>query len=43
VGWYNDTATSDELGGWWDYGSALTLLDGESLTVDIPTNMLTLV
>lgn len=33
---YNDTPTSpvDPLIGWWDYGSALTLLDTESLTVD---------
>lgn len=32
---YNDTATSpaDALVAWWDYGSALTLLDGESFTV----------
>jgi hypothetical protein len=37
VVYYNDTATSpaDALLGWLDYGSALTLLDGESLTVDV--------
>lgn len=31
---YNDTATNDELIGWWDRGSALTLADGDSFTVD---------
>lgn len=32
---YNDTPTSpaDPLIGWWDYGSALTLQDGDSLTI----------
>lgn len=32
---YNDTATNDELIGAWDYGSAVTLLDGETFTVDL--------
>ncbi len=31
---YNDTAASDELIGWWDYGSSLTLLNGETFTVN---------
>lgn len=31
---YNDTATGDELIGWWDYGSAITLADTETFTVD---------
>lgn len=31
---YNDTASNDELIGWYDYNSDLTLAAGESLTID---------
>lgn len=33
---YNDTPTSpaDPLIGWWDYGSSISLANGETLTVD---------
>lgn len=30
---YNNTHATDALIGWWDYGSALTLNDGESFSV----------
>lgn len=41
---YNDTATNDELIGWWDYGSSVTLANGETFTVDCDptTGVLTL-
>jgi hypothetical protein len=41
---YNDTPTSpaDPLIGWWDYGSPISVNDGETFTVDIVTNLLTI-
>lgn len=42
---YNDTATNDELIGWWDYGTAITLTNGNTFTVDFDasTGVLTIV
>lgn len=31
---YNDTAASDQLIGWYDYGANVTLLNGETFTID---------
>ena len=40
---YNDTPTSpaDPLIGWWDYGSAISLANGETFTVDFGASMFT--
>ena len=42
---YNDTPTSpaDPLICWYDYGSAITLNDGETFTLDMGANLFTLV
>jgi len=39
---YNDSATNDELIGYWDYGSAVTLGDTETFTVDFGATVLTI-
>jgi len=39
---YNDTPTSplDPLLGWWDYGSSISMSDGETFTVDFGATIL---
>ena len=37
---YNDTAANDELIGWLDYGSAVTLGSGETFDLDFPATAL---
>lgn len=38
---YDDTHASDILIGWWDYGSAQTVNDGETFTVDFGASLFT--
>jgi hypothetical protein len=35
---YDDTATGDKLVGYYDYGTPITITDGNAFTVDIGTN-----
>lgn len=39
---YNDTAASDPLVGWYDYGSAVTLAAAETFKVDFGASLLTI-
>ena len=44
VAMFNETsgAPVDPLIGWWDYGSAVTLQDGETFTIDFGASVLTI-
>lgn len=39
---YNDTASNDELIGWYDYGSSISLANGETFKLDFGANFITL-
>lgn len=39
---YNDTHADDALIGWWDYGSEVTLANGEKFKVDFGTSLFTI-
>ena len=39
---YNDTAVNDNLIAWWDYGSSITVLNGQTFTVDFGASILTI-
>jgi hypothetical protein len=38
---YDDTATNDQLVSWWDYGSSITLANGETFTIDVTASLFT--
>lgn len=40
--WYNNTASGKNLGGWWDYGSSVTLSSAETFTVNLSGGIFTL-
>ena len=39
---YNETASNDELIAWWDYGSEISLANGEKFKVDFGVSILTI-
>ncbi len=39
---YNETAANDELMAWWDYGSSISLANGETFTVDFGASLMTI-
>lgn len=39
---YNDTSATNALIGYWDYGSSISLANGETFTVDFGASILTL-
>jgi hypothetical protein len=39
---YNSTASGNPLIGWWDYGGAITLTNGNTFTVSLPSPILTI-
>ena len=39
---YNDTAVNDNLIAWWDYGSSITVLNGQTFTVDFGASIFSL-